>query len=385
VKAQWTLIVGGVAALMLAGGCQATAAEVEKVVIGADLELTGPNASIGKVYAQALQLKVEQANQDGLLGSRQLSLVLRDNRSDAATSVANITALAADPEVKALVTGVCAECVVAAAKAINTAKIPTVALALPANVGAPVSDRKYIFKLAPNTGDDATVLVSELEQTGLHKVAVVGSDDQFGKDAIEGLTSKLNRANLPIVATERIVADPEKLAAAADRVAKSKADVMVVQAFSPLSEQLAKAARDAGYTGRILFGSSAANNLFLSGDTAAAMDGANLVFTPTLVSDDIVATSPAKASRVAWFRDFLSKYGTYGAYASFAADAVELVSQAIIQTNSTDRDKLRSAIETTRMDGLSGPIRLTPDNHSALMPQAVTLLVAANGRWRLAS
>jgi branched-chain amino acid transport system substrate-binding protein len=34
-------------------------------------------------------------------------------------------------------------------------------------------------------------------------------------------------------------------------------------------------------------------------------------------------------------------------------------------------------------DGLSGPIRLTPANHSGLMPQALTVLVARGGRWRL--
>jgi branched-chain amino acid transport system substrate-binding protein len=134
-----------------------------------------------------------------------------------------------------------------------------------------------------------------------------------------------------------------------------------------------------------MFGSAAADGLFLSNDTASAMDGAGLVFTPTLVSDDIIATSPAKANRVAWFRDYLSTHGTYSAYASFAADGVGLVVDAITQTGRTDRESLRTTIETLQMDGLSGPIRLTPANHSGLMPQAVTLLVAANGRWRLAS
>jgi branched-chain amino acid transport system substrate-binding protein len=385
VKAHWTLIVGSVAALLLAGGCQANAGAPEEVVIGADLELTGAAASIGNVYAHALQLKVEQANEDGLLGNRKLTLVLRDNRSEPATSAANITALAADPSVRALISGVCAECVAGAAKAINEAKIPTIALSLSQSVSAPVADRKYVFKMAPNIADDATVLVSALNDVGAKKVAVVVSDDQFGKDSFEALTSRLTRANISTVATERVTADPDKVAAASGRIVRSKAEAVVVLAFSPVSSQVAKGVRDAGYAGRMFFGSPAADNLFLSGDTAKAMDGASMVFTPTLVSDDIIASSPAKANRATWFRDYLSKYGTYAAYASFAADAVELITQAIIQTNGTDRVALRGAIETTRMDGLSGPIRLTPDNHSALMPQAVTLLIAANGRWRLSS
>ena len=41
-------------------------------------------------------------------------------------------------------------------------------------------------------------------------------------------------------------------------------------------------------------------------------------------------------------------------------------------------------LETSQLDGLSGPIRMTPDNHSGLMPQALTTLVARGGRWRLA-
>jgi branched-chain amino acid transport system substrate-binding protein len=354
-------------------------------VIGADLELSGPDAGIGKVYAQALQLKVEQANQDGLLGNRKLTLVLRDNRSDPATSASNIAAMSADPTVRALVTGVCDECILGAAKAINDAKIPTIALASPTNVSDPVAERRYIFKLAPNAVDDATVLVSELDQSGLKKIAVLASPDQFGKDALDAVTGKMIRSGGSVVQAEQVGADPDKQAAAAGRLIKAKPDAVVVLAFAPVSGALAKGVRDAGFTGRLLFGSAAADSLFLSGETAKAMDGASMVFTPTLVSDDIIATSPAKATRVAWFRDYLSKHGTYSAYASFAADAIDLVAQAIIQTGSTDRDTLRSAIETTRIDGLSGPIRLTPSNHSALMPQAVTLLVAANGRWRLAS
>lgn len=376
-----------VAALLLAGGCQATPAAADEVVIGADLELSGPGAGIGKVYAQALQLRVEQVNHDGLIGNRKLTLVIRDNRSDAATSAGNISTFAADPSVRALITGSCGECIVNAAKAVNEAKIPTIALARPSNVSAPVKDRKYIFKLAPNADDDATVLVTELAAGALLRVAVVGPQDAAGNETVEALTSKFAKAGVSAVGTEKLGAGANDATAVAARIAaKDPApQAVVILVASPSSAQLAKALRAEGYTGRLMFGSGAADSLFLTGDTAAALDGASLVFTPTLVSDDIIATSPAKASRVAWFRDYLSTYGTYAAYASFAADALGLVVEAVNRTNSTDRDTLRAAIETTRFDGLSGPIRLTPDNHSGLMPQAMTLLVATNGRWRLAS
>jgi branched-chain amino acid transport system substrate-binding protein len=107
-----------------------------------------------------------------------------------------------------------------------------------------------------------------------------------------------------------------------------------------------------------------------------------MVFTQILAIDDVIATTPAKAARKQWFRDYTSRYGSYSGVASFAADAVELIADAVGKVGG-NRQRIRDVLETSQTDGLSGPIRMTPDNHSGLMPQALTLLVARKGRWRL--
>ena len=56
-KAMRSLVFFGVAALLLAAGCSPAASAPEEVVIGADLELSGSGASVGKVYEQALRLR----------------------------------------------------------------------------------------------------------------------------------------------------------------------------------------------------------------------------------------------------------------------------------------------------------------------------------------
>jgi branched-chain amino acid transport system substrate-binding protein len=214
---------------------------------------------------------------------------------------------------------------------------------------------------------------------------VASQDELFSNETADSVTKKLTNAKYEGVVTEKIGAgDP---AAVANRIVKVKPAVqaVVIVAAPGPATAMAKALRAGGFEGRLMFGSASADSLFLTGESGGILNGAALVFTPTFVSDDIIATSPAKSNRVAWFQDYLSTFGTYNAYASFAADAVGVVVKAIGQINSTDRDNLRTAIETTTLDGLSGPIRITPANHSGLMPQAVTLLVAANGRWRLAS
>ena len=101
-------------------------------------------------------------------------------------------------------------------------------------------------------------------------------------------------------------------------------------------------------------------------------------------SEIVIATTPAKAARKQWFRDYTSRYGSYSGVAAFAGDAADLIADGVARSGA-DRNRVRDILETSQIDGLSGPIRITPDNHSGLMPQALTLLVARSGRWRLAS
>lgn len=110
-----------------------------------------------------------------------------------------------------------------------------------------------------------------------------------------------------------------------------------------------------------------------------------MVFTETLVIDDVIATSPAKAARQTWFNTYTAEHGTYHAYASFAADAVQVIVEAIDQVDSTERESVHAAIEGVQLDGFSGPIRFRLENHSGLNPQALTTLVAQGDRWRLAA
>jgi branched-chain amino acid transport system substrate-binding protein len=88
-------------------------------------------------------------------------------------------------------------------------------------------------------------------------------------------------------------------------------------------------------------------------------------------------------ARKQWFRDYTARYGSYSGVASFAADAVDLIAGAVDKVGN-DRARIRDILETSQADGIVGPIRISADNHSGLTAQALSLLVARNGRWRLA-
>jgi branched-chain amino acid transport system substrate-binding protein len=352
------------------------------IVVGASLELSGSAADLGTAYQRALDLRVAQINAGGLLGKRRISLQVRDNRSDPAIALTQITEFAGDPRVVAIITGACAECVIGAAKVINEREMPTIALSPVADVSAPLADRKYIFRLAPNADDDASVLVGELNRAGRRKVAFMSSDDAYGRGGAEALTREIGKINGKVIARGQFAPTDSDLSRPARAAITGNPEAIVVWGYPPQAAMAIGAIRGAGYHGQVYLDAGAAGDLFLGGPFATT-DGTALVFSQTLAIDDVIATTPAKAARRQWFQDYTARYGTYHGHASFGADALQLIVNAVVGSGSVDGPAVRARLETSQMDGLSGQIRLTPNNHSGFMPQSLTMLEARGGRWRL--
>lgn len=353
----------------------------EVAIIAADLS---NSSAVDTAYARALQLRIEQINASGQLGRRRLELRTLDNRNDPTASLRNISSFADDPRVAAVVTGFCDACVVSAAKTINDKGVPTIALAASDEVTNPIAARHYIFKLGPNSADSAATLVNEIARAKVESVSVLHTNDLYGRGADAALTDALKNIGIEPTVTRAVKPGSTDIAQAVGTLTDTNPDALVVLTPPDLAQQAATNARAAGYQGRIYFDAAAASDLFVAPAAAAATNNATMVFTQILAIDDVIATTPAKSSRKQWFRDYTSRYGSYSGVASFAADATDLIAGAVARVG-TARPRIREIIETSQVDGLAGPIRLTPDNHSGLMPQALTLLVARSGRWRLAS
>ena len=375
-----------VAALpLLSAACQASGAttDTSPVIIGADLELSGVDSAIGTTYSRALQLRIDQINADGGAHGRRVELVAKDNRSDPTLSVANINAFVADRSIAGIVMGACSACATGVAKALDDAKVPTVTLAPASEVARPVSDRRYVFKLGPNAEDSAATLAGQVRTAGVHRVALLSTDDVDGSDALSALDAQLPRTNATVVTQQLFRATDTDLTQPVHAALSHSPDALLVSAFPGQAALVARSARDSGYTKQIFFDATAAGDLFLSGPAGNATDGAIMVAPQSLVIDDVIATNPAKIARKRWFADYTARYGGFSGYSTYAADALRLLLDAVGTVGTVDHAKMRDAMEQSVFDGLSGQIRFTPGNHSGLTAQSLTTVVARSGRWRL--
>lgn len=401
---RYGMAVALAAVTILVTGCGAIDgdADLETVAIGADLDLSGNGSDLGLVYEEALRLRVEQVNQQGLLGSRQLELEVLDNRSDPEASAENLAQLAGDPDVVAIVTGGCDQCARAAVDTVTEAAIPTISLAAASEIVEPVQERRYLFQLAATAANNVRVLIDELRRVEAETVGVVTTNGAYGEEASQQMAAAAEGAGIDVAVARSVAGDEEQLEPVAaeltnyqpeprfdefgvEQVGEPGVDAVVVMGSQPVAGRVAVALDAAGYDGQLLLDASAAEELFLGGAQGAALNGARMVFTETMVIDSVVASSPAKAARKTWFNDYVSRVGTYHAHSSFAADAVQVVVEAINRFDSADRDQVRDALENTQIDGFSGPIRIRVETHSGLKQQALVPLVAQGDRWRLAT
>ncbi|GAA1028357.1 ABC transporter substrate-binding protein [Virgisporangium ochraceum] len=367
----------GVLVLLLSGAsCSLTddSADVPELVVAATLELTGSLADVGNAHQRALRLQEEQINASGVLGERRLRVVIRDNQSNPELAVNQISDFAGDSSVSAIISGACSRCALNGTKVANEKQVPLISLAPSTRVaarGADTPERNFVFKIGANGTDSVRALLDEIVPDAApanappRRLAVLYPDDDYGTDGYAALTTAIANSG----------------ALVAGKSTSQRPEAVLVFALPPQTGPAAQALKAAGFQGdQVYYDSAAAGGLFLS---EPAVEGATIVFSQTLAMDDVIASTPAKANRKQWFEDFTSRYGAYHGQASFAADALSAVATAFDRGETTNRVQLCDVLESMENDGLSGPLRMTPLNHSALMPQALETLVAKGGRWRL--
>ena len=84
--ARWigVALVGGLLTAALAGCGGGAKQDANVIKLGANLEMTGNNATFGQSAANGAKLAIKEINAKGGINGKQLELVVADNKSEAA-------------------------------------------------------------------------------------------------------------------------------------------------------------------------------------------------------------------------------------------------------------------------------------------------------------
>jgi branched-chain amino acid transport system substrate-binding protein len=379
-KQTFKKLVAGSALIL--GAFSAFAAEPIK--IGSVLSVTGPAAFLGDPELKTLQMYVEDINKKGGVLGRPLELVHYDDGSDASKANGFTKRLIEDDKVDILVGGTTTGATMSAAPLVEKAGIPFISLAGAVVIVEPV--KKWVFKTPHTDRMAAEKVFEDMKKRGISKVALLSETSGFGgsgKKESEGVAGKYG---ITLVANETYGPKDTDMSPQLTKI-KNTAGVQAVFIFG-LGQGPAIATKNYKQLSVNLplyhaHGVASEEFIKLAGPAA---EGIRLPAAALLVADKLDAKDPQKPVVVGYTKAFTEKWKTdVSTFGGHAYDGLMLAVDAIKRAGSTDKAKVRDAIEATKgYVGTGGVVNMSATDHMGLDLAAFKMLEVKNGDWTIA-
>ncbi|WP_374245606.1 ABC transporter substrate-binding protein [Zoogloea sp.] len=373
-----TLFVGTVLAL----GSFAAVAN-EPIKIGSILSVTGPAAFLGDPELKTLQLYVEDINKKGGVLGRQIQLVHYDDGSDANKANGFAKRLIDDDKVDLIVGGTTTGSTMSSVPLVERAGVPFISLAGAVVIVEPV--KKWVFKTPHTDRMAAEKVFEDMKKRGISKVALLSETSGFGQSGKKETEAVAAKYGVTLVANETYGPKDTDMSPQLTKI-KNTAGVQAVFVFG-LGQGPAivtKNYRQLGIALPLYQSHGVASDEFLKLAGPAA-EGVRLPSPAQLIPEKLPAGDPQKPVVTAYDKAYKERYkqdvSTFGGY---AYDGLMIAVDAIKRAGSTDKAKVRDAIEATKgFVGTSGTFNMSPTDHMGLDLSAFRMLEVKGGDWTI--
>lgn len=356
----------------------------DPIKIGSVLSATGPAAFLGDPEVKTLQMYIESINKEGGVLGRQLELVYYDDGSDSNKANSFAKRLIHDDKVDVIIGGTTTGATMSMAPLVEKAEIPFISLAGAVVIIDPV--KKWIFKTPHTDRMAAEKVFEDMKKKGITKIALVSETSGYGQSGKKESEIVAPNYGIDIVTQEvygpkdtdmspqltKIKNNPDVQAVFIFGLGQGPALVQrnykqldiklpVYESHGVCSDEFIKLARDAAEGTRL---------------PCAALIVANSL--PDSDAQKPVVTAYEQAYKARWKSDV----STFGGH---AYDGLMIYIDAIKRVGSTDKAKVRDAIEQTKgLMGTGGEFNMSPTDHMGLDLDAFRMLVIKDGQWTLA-
>jgi len=368
------------ALLLLAAGA---AHAQQPIRIGAFLAVTGPAAFLGDPEQKTLELYVDKLNAAGGLLGRKLELVSYDSAGDAEKARTFTRRLIEQDKVDVIVGGSTTGETMAVVPLVEAAGMPFVSLAGAVVIIEPV--KKWVFK-TPHTDRMACEKVFvDMKARSIAKIALISGSGGFDKSMRGQCLGVAKKYGIEIVADESYGAADTDMTAQLTKIRGTPGVQAVLNAgFGQGPAIVTKNYRQIGMTVPLYQSHGVASKEFIKLAGGAA-EGVRLPAAALLVADSLPDADPQKKVVVGYKRDYEGKYkaeiSTFGGH---AYDGLMLAAEAIRRAGSTNKDAVRSALESIKgYVGTGGVVNMSPTDHMGLDLSAFRMLEVRNGEWVL--
>ncbi len=373
-------LVAGVALTL--GALSAFAADPIK--IGSVLSVTGPAAFLGDPELKTLQMYVDDINKKGGVIGRPLQLVHYDDGSDASKANGFAKRLIEDDNVDVLVGGTTTGSTMSMVPLAEKANIPFISLAGAVVIIEPV--KKWVFKMPHTDRMAAEKVFEDMKKRGISKVALLSESSGFGnsgKKETEGVAAKYG---ITLVANESYGPKDTDMSPQLTKIRTSPGvQAVFVFGLGQGPAIVTKNYKQLGLDLPLYHAHGVASDEFIKLAGPAA-EGVRLPAAGLLVADKLAANDPQKAVALAYSKAYSAQWKTeVSTFGGHAYDGLMVAVDAIKRANSTDKAKVRDAIEATKgYVGTGGVVNMSATDHMGLDLSAFRMLEIKGGDWTLA-
>ncbi|MGE0349331.1 ABC transporter substrate-binding protein [Hydrogenophaga sp.] len=238
---------GLVAGAAVLGAPALRAQSGNRIVLGQSAAFTGPAAQLGIQFHAGAKLYFDALNAQGGVGGQRIEIVQMDDGYEPDRCAENTTKLLA-ADVFALFGYIGTPTSLAALPLATKGQAPFVAPFTGA-MGLRQPFNRLAFHLRASYNDETALIVRQLTNLGLNKIAVFHQNDSYGKAGLDGTTLALAARSLKPVATATVERNSVDVAAAVATITAAKPDAVVqISAYKSCAAYI-RAARAAGYGG----------------------------------------------------------------------------------------------------------------------------------------
>ncbi len=351
-------------------------AQSNKIILGQSAAFTGPAAQLGIQFHQGAKVWFDQINAQGGAAGKTIEIKTLDDGYEPNRCVENTQKLI-DADVFALFGYIGTPTSLAALPLVKKSQIPFIAPFTGA-MGLREPQLKNVFHLRASYNDETALIVKQLTNLGLKKIAVFYQNDSYGKAGLDGTVLALGQLGLKPVAQATVERNTVAVDEAVKTLMAAAPDAIVQISAYKSCAAFIKAARKAGFGGTFF-------NVSFVGTQALAdelgKDGAGVVVSQ-------VVPSPYNTMRQI-SREFLAALkqasGVQANYSSMEGYlAARLFTEGLEHQGSRpiSREGVARGLENLGSYSISGfDVRLSPGSHVASRFVELSMLTG-DGRVR---
>ncbi|MCZ7566277.1 MAG: ABC transporter substrate-binding protein [Burkholderiales bacterium] len=369
-------------AASLAFGAAAAMAQAP-IKIGAFLSVTGPAAFLGDPEQKTLELYVERINAAGGVLGRKLQLVSYDSGGDAEKARTFAKRLIEQDAVDAIVGGSTTGETMAVVPLVEQAGVPFVSLAGAVVIIEPV--KKWVFKTPHTDRMACEKIFVDMQARKISKIALISGSGGFDKSMRGQCLKVAPNYKIEVLADETYGGGDTDMTAQLTKI-KNTAGVQAVlnAGFGQGPAIVTKNFRQIGLTVPLYQSHGVASKEFIKLAGPAA-EGVRLPAAALLVAETLPDADPQKKVVVGYKRAYEERFkqdvSTFGGH---AYDGLMLVVEAMKRAGTTDKAKVRDALEGIKgFMGTAGVVNMSPADHMGLDLTAFRMLEVKNGDWAL--